>query len=700
MSEIQGKEYIVDDKALMDEWDWEKNNSLGIDPRKISRGSRIKAWWICKKGHSYDARISNKAILHRGCPVCSGKRVVSGINDLATCYPDIAAEWDYGRNGELNPNEIVSRSNKLVWWKCSVCGNSWKQSPNHRTARHTGCPFCSGRNAIPGTNDLLTVNPVLAAEWHPTKNKLLTPSIFLPKSNAKVWWKCNLGHEWIASISDRSNGTGCPVCSGKVILVGFNDLQTTHPKLIQEWDYIKNKPLLPTMVSHGSHRKVWWKCSKGHEWQDMISNRVRGNHDCPICGNQQLLLGYNDLATTAPHLAAEWHQTKNELSPNDVFQNTNKKVWWMCRKGHEWQASPNDRTQGNGCPICSGELQTSFPEQGILFYFSKVTTALSREKIYGVEVDIFLPLLKTGIEYNGKFFHQGKKAHDKNKYKILNQNGIRLVTVCEADKNTVSKDSVLYIYNAHNYFNFDWAVSQLFYLIGLPLTDIDTKRDALLIHEQYITLEKENSLATKFPQIAKEWHPNRNGRLTPEMLSYQSNIKVWWLGSCGHEWYASVSHRVNGRGCPYCANIKVLDGFNDLSTTNPGLAKEWNYIKNGNLTPKDITSGSSKKVWWICSEGHEWQATICSRNNGNGCPYCSGRVLMPGINDFLSAYPDIAKEWHPTKNGDLTPDKITARNSKKVWWLCSQCGHEWETRVVHRANGHGCPICARKRKHN
>lgn len=144
----------------------------------------------------------------------------------------------------------------------------------------------------------------------------------------------------------------------------------------------------------------------------------------------------------------------------------------------------------------------------------------------------------------------------------------------------------------------------------------------------------------------------------------------------------------------------MLDGFNDLSTTNPGLAKEWNYIKNGNLTPKDITSGSSKKVWWICSEGHEWQATICSRNNGNGCPYCSGRVLMPGINDFLSAYPDIAKEWHPTKNGDLTPDKITARNSKKVWWLCSQCGHEWETRVVHRANGHGCPICARKRKHN
>lgn len=698
MPEVQQKEYIADDKSLMREWDWIKNDSLGIDPHKISRGSRIKAWWICEKGHSYDARISNKAILHRGCPICSGKRVVPGINDLATCFPDIASEWDYERNENLKPTEIVSGSNKIVWWKCSVCGNSWKQNPNHRTHRQSGCPFCSGRVAISGINDLLTVNPQLAAEWHPTKNNSLVPSNFLPQSNVKVWWKCHLGHEWSATISDRSNGTGCPVCSGKVILEGFNDLQTTHPQLILEWDYDKNAPLLPTMVSYGSHHKVWWKCSKGHEWQATILNRAHGNHNCPICANQKLLPGYNDLATTAPHLAEEWHPTKNKLSPDEVFQNTNKKVWWMCRKGHEWQASPNDRSQGNGCPICSSELQTSFPEQSIFFYFSKITAALNRQKIHGVEVDIFLPSLQIGIEYNGKFYHKGKQEHDENKYTILREHGIRLLTVIEAEQNTVVGDSISYIYNAHNRFHFDWAITQLFNLVGLPIPDINTKRDALSIHEQYIKLEKENSIANKFPEIAKEWHPCKNGKLTPEMFSYQSNVKVWWLGVCGHEWYTDIAHRVNGRGCPYCANIKVLAGFNDLATTNPSLAKEWNYKKNRSLTPKDITSGSSKKVWWICSKGHEWKATISSRNTGNGCPYCSGRMLVPGINDLLSVYPDVAKEWHPTKNGNLTPDKITARNSKKVWWLCSQCGHEWQTRVVHRANGHGCPVCARSHK--
>ena len=63
------------------------------------------------------------------------------------------------------------------------------------------------------------------------------------------------------------------------------------------------------------------------------------------------------------------------------------------------------------------------------------------------------------------------------------------------------------------------------------------------------------------------------------MVSYQSNVKVWWLGQCGHEWQASTSHRYRGRGCPYCCNNAVLPGFNDLSTTNPNLAKEWDYSK-------------------------------------------------------------------------------------------------------------------------
>jgi DNA-directed RNA polymerase subunit RPC12/RpoP len=104
-----------------------------------------------------------------------------------------------------------------------------------------------------------------------------------------------------------------------------------------------------------------------------------------------------------------------------------------------------------------------------------------------------------------------------------------------------------------------------------------------------------------------------------------SGIKVWWKCSKGHEWNATINHRNQGHGCPYCAGQKVLKGYNDLQTANPDLAKEWNYEKNGNLTPEIFTANSGIKVWWRCAKNHEWQAIIANRNRGRGCPYCSGR---------------------------------------------------------------------------
>ena len=105
------------------------------------------------------------------------------------------------------------------------------------------------------------------------------------------------------------------------------------------------------------------------------------------------------------------------------------------------------------------------------------------------------------------------------------------------------------------------------------------------------------------------------------MLS-NSGKKVWWKCEKGHEWQARISHRNKGIGCPYCSGKKVLQGYNDLATINPELAKEWNCEKNGNLKPEDFTANSGKKVWWKCEKGHEWKATIANRNRGRGCPIC------------------------------------------------------------------------------
>ena len=122
--------------------------------------------------------------------------------------------------------------------------------------------------------------------------------------------------------------------------------------------------------------------------------------------------------------------------------------------------------------------------------------------------------------------------------------------------------------------------------------------------------------------MAKEWHPTKNGDLKPNMVAPRSSKKAWWMCEKGHEWEASISSRTDGRGCPICANKKILSGYNDLATKNPKLAREWHPTKNADLKPNMIAPGSNKKVWWMCEEGHEWQAKVNDRSNGTNCPFC------------------------------------------------------------------------------
>lgn len=210
--------------------------------------------------------------------------------------------------------------------------------------------------------------------------------------------------------------------------------------------------------------------------------------------------------------------------------------------------------------------------------------------------------------------------------------------------------------------------------------------------KQRITLAEYN------PEIAAQWHPTKNSPLTPEMVASKSSKKVWWLGECGHEWQATILNRVvQNSNCPYCSGQRVLTGFNDLATVNPQLAADWHPSKNGKLTPKQITSKSGKKVWWQCDNGHEWEAKIENRTNGSRCPFCLGLKAIAGQTDLASVHPEVAAQWHPTKNENLTPTQVTTYSRKKVWWLCPNCGHEWQADINNRSKGAGCPICARKR---
>lgn len=206
------KEFIIQNKNLMSEWNWEENNKIRLNPNTLTCGVKTKAFWTCKNGHTWQASINSRSS-GRNCPYCANKKVLKGINDLQTVNPDLASEWDCEKNNPLKPIDVLPNSHKKVWWKCCN-GHSWEAIVSDRN-NGNGCPYCSGRYVIKGKNDLLTVNPILASEWNYEKNDRLTPMDVLPNSNKKVWWKCRKGHEWQSYVSSRTFGAKCPFCRKK-----------------------------------------------------------------------------------------------------------------------------------------------------------------------------------------------------------------------------------------------------------------------------------------------------------------------------------------------------------------------------------------------------------------------------------------------------------------------------------------------------
>ena len=276
------------------------------------------------------------------------------------------------------------------------------------------------------------------------------------------------------------------------------------------------------------------------------------------------------LAEINPKLAKQWHTSKNgDLTPFDFTNKSGAKVWWQCPKGddHEWEAKIYARSNGNNCAVCRG-------------------------------------------------------------FKVV----------------------------------------------------------------------KSNCLATLYPKLVKEWHLTKNGDLTPNDVTIGGKKKFWWKCPKGddHEWQSIVANRIKGSGCNVCNN-KIIVKSNCLETTHPNLAKEWHPSKNGELTPLNTGSGSNKKIWWKCSKGddHEWKVDPNSRvGYKTNCPICEGLKVVKS-NCLATTHPDIAEQWHPTKNGNLTPNDVVAGTRTNVWWKCLKgYDHEWKSNILDLSRGKShCPFC-------
>ena len=268
--------------ALVNEWLANKNNT---DLNKLTAGSGYRAWWVCDKGHEWEALVKDR-VNGRGCPFCANKKVLIGFNDLATTNPILASQWHPIKNGELTPQQVAEGWTKKVWWICEK-GHEWEQKIVDRSANRTlRCAVCTLLKLSPGVNDLTITHPQLVLQWHPIKNATRATEV-TAVSRQKVWWLCQEGHEWETQIYLRaSNKTkyDCPVCANKKVLIGFNDLATTHPQLLNEWHATKNADKKPKHFTRGADVRVWWQCSKGHEWETYIYARTASNPSgCPHC---------------------------------------------------------------------------------------------------------------------------------------------------------------------------------------------------------------------------------------------------------------------------------------------------------------------------------------------------------------------------------------------------------------------------------
>ena len=557
-------------------------------------------------------------------------------------------------------------------------------------------------------NLLISKRPDIASQFHPHKNAGIDLATLTHKSGKKVWWCLpyddpksgkHFDFVWRASVFDRVvRNHGCPYIAQKKVWPGYNDLLTRYPEIAKEWNYRKNGDLTPDKVMGGSDKDVWWilpyedPLTGKHfdfEWKAKICSRTSNNNGCPYLNGTKVWQGYNDLASRFPDIAVQWHPTKNgALRPDLISSGSSFRAWWIFpyddpktgkHFSFEWQAPVYQRVKnGVGCPYLNNgrvwkgfnDLQSRYPEIAAQWHPIKNGKRTPEEISYKSQERVWWYQLYEDPE-------TGKK------YEFVWKARVYERTINGAGCPYMSGSAVLSGYN---------------------------------------------DLLTRFPKVAELWHPQKNGKLKPDMVTGKSTRKVWWYLPYNDpetgkhfefEWHSrvcSMTKENDGRGCPYLNGQAVWPGYNDLESRYPEIAATWHPTKNGALTPSEITYGSARQVWWYLPYDDpvtgkhydfEWKSPVYRRTvQGCGCPVLSGYEVCRGFNDLASRNPELVDQWHPTKNGILGPSDTYMFSHKKVWWIYpyddpvtgKHFDFEWRASVENRARFHsGCPYLTKNR---
>ncbi|MBR0428254.1 MAG: hypothetical protein IJK18_08675 [Clostridia bacterium] len=441
----------------------------------------------------------------------------------------------------------------------------------------------------------------LLHEWDYDNNQKM-PNQYTWCSGQKIAWKCSKNHTWKTTIAHRvTDNTGCPVCSNRVILKGYNDLGTLFPNIAKEWNFKKNEGLAPENVTIGSHRKVWWICEKGHEWQAAIYSRK--HNGCAVCSGKRLWKGENDLETYCKqnlekmYLLLEWNYKENIQSPSEVTAHCDKKVYWICNNGHKWSATISSRVdQENNCPRCNS--QTSFPEQAIFYYIKQAfPNSVNRYIFDKTELDIFIPDINTGIEYDGFQFHEMRENEDIEKNKKCYDKGIRLIRIREEGLNMFNDCKCIVRQNLDNDITLTKCILELFEFLGEKVKiDIDRDKNKILL--QYKIFKENLSVEKAYPELLLDWDKKLNNNLELKNFTRGSHYKATWkCHICGYKWNAEIKSRISGNGCKNCGRKRTTES-RSIKVLN--IDKQIIYLS---ITEAEHQTGVERHSISKCCEG-------------------------------------------------------------------------------------------------
>lgn len=658
--------YVSEVPELMKMWSKE-DNRLGLASTTKANSRKVVAIWICPKcGEKFPRPVSN---VYHGtiyCHTCTSKknaydyidRKIKAKGSLEDNYPELVAYWDFEKNklnpvqGKWLPSQFLSGSNEEVFWKCKYCNYGWKKSILRRIAEKHLCPNC-----------------------YETKQSLLK--------------------------------------------IGEEPITKTHPHLLRMWS--EENTISPDKISaHDSTNNIKWVCPKGHKWKKDLSYMTHTTDKCPIC--------QRELQTSFPEQTVYFYlkQVANAVNQKEfdgikgavdiylpdlnVVIQYDGKHWHKGKKAAEDERDLKLNEIGTRTIRIKEDVKNEVIDDFI--YYDNRDKKKYKNLPFAINATISMLNLSPviiDIEKDKQLIWEQYRTFEREN-SVAIKFPYLLEEWCYEKNGNLDPYCFSYGTNSAVWWKCKKNPNHLW-----PASISSRKTTGCPFCAGVRFFPGENDLATKRPDLVKEWDFEANGDLTPDKVAFGDSTKVMWIcKDCNHHWPVAISSRsLAGTGCPKCAKKKRLETrhktlvrkHGSFADNHPDLLLDWDYCKN-KIDPKDIPSRIIEKVWWKCHTcDHEWEDSPDGRVGKKWCPKCyeNNRARLQRLRNvthkgsFITSYPHLLLDWDYEKNV-IPPEEFTEGSSHPpVNWKCHLCGHTWPGPLYKRTKlGHRCPKCKGK----